>query len=112
MKAKDLSVLIFVIMVVAMMIIPLPNLLLDILLIINISLSLLILMVAMNTKEPLDFSIFPTVILLATLFRLALNVSTTRSILANADGGVVIETFGSFVIGGQRGYWFCCLPYS
>ncbi len=101
MKAKDLSVLIFVIMIVAMMIIPLPSLLLDVLLIINISLSLMILLVSMNTKEPLDFSIFPTVLLLATLFRLALNVSTTRSILANADGGVVIETFGSFVIGGN-----------
>ncbi len=101
MKAKDLSVLIFVIMIVGMMIVPLPNLLLDILLIINISLSLMILLVAMNTKEPLDFSIFPTVLLLATLFRLSLNVSTTRSILSNADAGVVIETFGSFVIGGN-----------
>ena len=88
-------------MIVGMMIIPLPNLLLDILLILNISLSLMILLIAMNTKEPLDFSIFPTVLLLTTLFRLALNVSTTRSILSNADAGVVIETFGSFVIGGN-----------
>jgi flagellar biosynthesis protein FlhA len=90
-----------VIMIVAMMIIPLPLILLDFLLIINISVSLMILMVAMNTKEPLDFSIFPTAILIATLFRLALNVSTTRSILSNADGGRVIETFGSFVVGGS-----------
>ncbi|ETI69335.1 flagellar biosynthesis protein FlhA [Neobacillus vireti] len=101
MKTKDVSVLIVVIMIVAMMIIPLPTLLLDFLLIINISVSLLILMVAMNTKEPLDFSIFPTALLIATLFRLALNVSTTRSILSNADGGKVIETFGSFVVGGS-----------
>jgi flagellar biosynthesis protein FlhA len=84
-----------------MMIIPLPTLLLDFLLIFNISLSLMILLVAMNTKEPLDFSIFPTAILITTLFRLALNVSTTRSILSKADGGKVIETFGSFVIGGS-----------
>lgn len=101
MKSKDLSVLLLVILIVSMMIIPLPTLLLDFLLICNISLSLLILLVAMNTKEPLDFSIFPTALLITTLFRLALNVSTTRSILSNADGGKVIETFGSFVIGGN-----------
>ncbi|MCH6266812.1 flagellar biosynthesis protein FlhA [Neobacillus citreus] len=101
MKAKDLSVLIVVLLIVTMMIIPLPTLLLDVLLIFNISVSLLILLVAMNTKEPLDFSIFPTALLLTTLFRLALNVSTTRSILSKADGGRVIETFGSFVIGGS-----------
>ncbi|QCJ42406.1 flagellar biosynthesis protein FlhA [Bacillus sp. S3] len=101
MKAKDISVLIVVILIVAMMIIPLPTLLLDFLLICNISVSLLILLVAMNTKEPLEFSIFPTALLLTTLFRLALNVSTTRSILSKADGGQVIETFGSFVVGGS-----------
>ncbi|MEH7107165.1 MULTISPECIES: flagellar biosynthesis protein FlhA [Bacillaceae] len=101
MKAKDISVLLVVILIVTMMIIPLPTMLLDFLLIINISISLLILLVAMNTKEPLEFSIFPTALLLTTLFRLALNVSTTRSILSKADGGHVIETFGSFVIGGS-----------
>lgn len=101
MKAKDISVLMVVILIVAMMIIPLPTLLLDFLLIINISVSLMILLVAMNTKEPLEFSIFPTAILLTTLLRLALNVSTTRSILSHADGGEVIEAFGSFVIGGN-----------
>lgn len=101
MKIKDLAVPIVVILIVAMMIIPLPTLLLDFLLIFNISLSIMILLVAMNTKEALEFSIFPTVLLLATLFRLALNVSTTRSILSKADGGAVIETFGSFVIGGN-----------
>ncbi|MDQ0199543.1 flagellar biosynthesis protein FlhA [Neobacillus ginsengisoli] len=101
MKTKDFSVLIVVILIVSMMIIPLPTILLDFLLIINISVSMMILLVAMNTKEPLDFSIFPTAILLTTLFRLALNVSTTRSILSKADGGKVIETFGSFVIGGN-----------
>jgi len=101
MKKSDFSVLILVILIVAMMIIPLPTILLDFLLIINISISLLILLVAMNTKEPLDFSIFPTALLITTLFRLALNVSTTRSILSKADGGAVIETFGSFVVGGN-----------
>jgi flagellar biosynthesis protein FlhA len=101
MKTKDISVLVVVILIVAMMIIPLPTILLDFLLICNISISLLILLVAMNTKEALEFSIFPTALLLTTLFRLALNVSTTRSILSKADGGRVIETFGSFVIGGS-----------
>ncbi|CRK80900.1 flagellar biosynthesis protein FlhA [Neobacillus massiliamazoniensis] len=101
MKAKDVSVLFVVILIVAMMIIPMPTFILDFLLICNISVSLMILLVAMNTKEPLEFSIFPTALLLTTLFRLALNVSTTRSILSNADGGKVIDTFGSFVIGGN-----------
>lgn len=101
MKTKDISVLIVVILIVSMMIIPMPTILLDFLLIINISLSMMILLVAMNAKEPLEFSIFPTALLLTTLFRLALNVSTTRSILSKADGGKVIETFGSFVIGGN-----------
>ncbi|HJV47272.1 MAG TPA: flagellar biosynthesis protein FlhA [Bacillota bacterium] len=101
MKIKDFSVLVVVILIVTMMIIPLPTLLLDFLLICNICISLTILLVAMNTREPLDFSIFPTALLITTLFRLALNVSTTRSILSKADGGKVIETFGSFVIGGS-----------
>lgn len=101
MKLKDLSVLIAVIMIVVMMVIPLPTLLLDFLLIVNIALALTILLVAMNTKEPLEFSIFPSLLLLTTLFRLALNVSTTRSILTNADGGKVIEAFGNFVVGGN-----------
>ncbi|GAB7388234.1 flagellar biosynthesis protein FlhA [Bacillaceae bacterium] len=101
MKFKDFSVLLAVILIVAMMVIPLPTILLDFLLIINISLSLTILLVAMNTKEPLEFSIFPSLLLLTTLYRLALNVSTTRSILANAEAGDVIEAFGSFVVQGN-----------
>src|SRR5690606_39786493 len=76
-----------VIMIVVMMVIPLPPLLLDVLIMINISLAMTILLVAMNTKEALQFSIFPTLLLLTTLFRLGLNVSTTRSILTNQTGG-------------------------
>ncbi|MFP3489784.1 FHIPEP family type III secretion protein, partial [Staphylococcus sp. SIMBA_130] len=63
--------------------------------------ALTIILVAMNTKEALQFSIFPSLLLLTTLFRLGLNVSTTRSILTNKTGGQVIETFGSFVVGGS-----------
>ncbi len=84
-----------------MLIIPLPPFLLDVLIIFNISLSLLILLVAISTKDALEFSIFPTLLLLVTLFRLGLSVSTTRSILGNAEAGNVIDTFGSFVIGGN-----------
>jgi flagellar biosynthesis protein FlhA len=101
MKLKDFTVLIAVMMIVVMMVIPLPTFMLDILLILNISISIMILLVGMNTKEPLDFSIFPSLLLLTTLFRLALNVSSTRSILTNAKAGHVIEAFGQFVIGGN-----------
>lgn len=98
---REFGVLVAVIMVVIMMVLPLPTLLLDILIILNISLSLTILLVAMNIKDSLNFAIFPSLLLLTTLFRLALNVSTTRSILSNADGGDVIAAFGNFVVGGQ-----------
>ncbi len=101
MKIRDFAILVSVIMIVVMMVIPLPPLLLDFLIMINLSLSITILLVAMNTKEPLQFSIFPTLLLLTTLFRLALNVSTTRSILTERTGGQVIETFGNFVVGGS-----------
>ena len=101
MKIRDLGVLAAVIMIVAMLIIPLPTWLLSFLIIINITLSLLVLLVAMNMKEALDFAIFPSIILLLTLFRLGLSISTTRAILANGDAGDVVETFGEFVTGGN-----------
>ncbi|MFB5660548.1 flagellar biosynthesis protein FlhA [Alteribacillus sp. HJP-4] len=101
MGAREFSVLFGVILIVIMLIIPLPTVILDILIIVNISLALIIILVSMNTKEPLEFSIFPTLLLLVTLFRLGLNVSTTRSILGNAEAGNVIETFGNFVIQGS-----------
>jgi flagellar biosynthesis protein FlhA len=101
MSLKNLGVLMAVIMIVAMMVIPLPTIMLDILLLINLSISIMILLITMNTKEPLEFSIFPALLLLTTLFRLALNVSSTRTILSTAKAGAVIETFGDFVIGGN-----------
>jgi flagellar biosynthesis protein FlhA len=100
-KFKDSAVLVFIVLIVIMLVIPLPTLLLDFLIIINMTLALAILMVAMNTREALQFSIFPTLLLVATLFRLALNVSTTRAILSQGYGGRVIEAFGHFVIGGN-----------
>jgi len=101
MKIKDLAVLVAIIGIVMMMIVPVNVHMLDFLLIINISLALTMLLVAMNTKEALQFSIFPSLLLITTLFRLALNVSTTRNILANAHAGKVVETFGSFVAQGN-----------
>lgn len=100
-RLQDLGVLAAVILIVLMMVIPLPPGVLDFLIFLNISLSLLILLVAMNTREPIEFAIFPSLLLLTTLFRLGLNVSTTRAILTDANAGKVVHTFGSFVIGGQ-----------
>lgn len=99
MKARDLSVLLGVILIIIMLIIPLPGWLLSILILCNITLALIVILVSMNTQEALQFSIFPSLLLLLTLFRLGLNVSTTRSILSEADAGGVVETFGTFVIG-------------
>ena len=99
MKLRDLSVLLGVILIIIMLVIPLPGWLLSVLILCNISLALIVILVSMNIQEPLQFSIFPSLLLLLTLFRLGLNVSTTRSILATADAGGVVDTFGSFVIG-------------
>ncbi|NGM81136.1 flagellar biosynthesis protein FlhA [Paenibacillus sp. 7124] len=101
MKAKDLTVLIGIIGIVLMMILPIPSGLLDFLLIVNISIALTIILVAMNTKEPLQFSIFPSLLLITTLFRLALNISTTKLILAEGNAGSVVATFGGWIARGQ-----------
>src|SRR3954454_22477815 len=101
MSAREVIVFVSVIMIVAMLIIPLPTWLLSILLIINISLALLVLLTSMNMTEPLQFSVFPSLLLLLTLFRLGLNISTTRAILTHGDAGGVVETFGSFGVGGN-----------
>ncbi|MFD1888366.1 flagellar biosynthesis protein FlhA [Paenibacillus wenxiniae] len=101
MKKKDLVVLVGVIGIIMMMILPIPTWLLDVLLIVNISLAMIILLIAMNTKEALEFSIFPAMLLITTLFRLALNISTTKLILGQANAGSVVATFGSWIAGGQ-----------
>ncbi|MFC5568446.1 FHIPEP family type III secretion protein, partial [Rubellimicrobium aerolatum] len=84
-----------------MMVVPIPKGLLDILLVINISIAVMILLIAMNTQDALNFSIFPTLLLITTIFRLALNISTTRLILSEGKAGHVVQTFGEFVAGGQ-----------
>ncbi|MCF7755180.1 flagellar biosynthesis protein FlhA [Paenibacillus xylanexedens] len=101
MKIKDIAVLAGIIGIVLMMILPIPPWLLDLLLVVNISIALMILLVAMNSKEALQFSIFPALLLITTLFRLALNISTTKLILGDGDAGAVVATFGSWIAGGQ-----------
>src|SRR4051812_10595769 len=84
-----------------MLVVPLPAAVLDLLLGFNITSSLLILLVSMQIKRPLDFAVFPSLVLIATLMRLALNVSSTRLVLSDGYAGKVIESFGHFVIGGS-----------
>ncbi len=101
MKFGDILVVLAVIAIVIMIIIPIPLGALDVLLSFNISLALLILVIAMYTQEALQFSIFPSILLLTTLFRLALNITTTRYILSSGNAGSLIDTFGNFVMQGN-----------
>ncbi|OWA33777.1 flagellar biosynthesis protein FlhA [Saccharibacillus sp. O16] len=101
MKKTDIVVLAGVLGIVLMMILPIPTWLLDVLIVINISAAMLIMLLAMSTKEALQFSIFPALLLITTLFRLSLNISTTKLILGKADAGSVVRTFGEFVAGGE-----------
>ena len=100
-KNNDIVLAIGLVIIVVMMVIPIPAPCLDLLLTINISLAVVILLVCLYTQEPLDYSSFPTVLLIATLFRLGLNVSSTRLILLNGQAGNVISAFGQFVVGGN-----------
>jgi flagellar biosynthesis protein FlhA len=90
-----------VVAIVCMLVVPLPPFLLDLLLVVNIAGSVLILLVSMQVQKALDFAVFPSLLLVATLFRLALNVSATRLVLLHGHAGKVIEAFGSFVVGGS-----------
>ena len=89
----------FVVLIIFLLIIPLPTWMLDLMFILNISISFIILLTSLYIKEPLEFSIFPSILLITTLFRIGLNVSSTRKILTNhGNAGQVIKTFGEFVI--------------
>lgn len=100
-KSPDLLLALGVLLIIGLLIIPLPTFLLDLLLATNISLSVLILLVAVYLIRPLDFSSFPTILLITTLFRLGLNVTATRLILGQAEAGKIIQAFGTFVISGN-----------
>ncbi len=101
MKFADVFIAFIIVAVVLLIILPLNEVMMDILLTINLSLSLVILFVTLYIKEPLDFAVFPSVLLITTLFRLALNISSTKLILGKGSAGRVIETFGNFVVQGN-----------
>lgn len=102
MSALKNVVILFVVMIIGFIVIPLPTFLLDFMFIVSIAISLSILLITMFIRGPLEFSIFPSLLLITTLLRLALNISSTRLILSNqGQAGKVIETFGTFVLGGN-----------
>ena len=100
-QRSDVAVAVLLVLIIFMMILPLPTLLIDILIAMNMGLAIILLMLAVYLPSPLAFSTFPSVLLLSTLFRLALSISTTRMILTEADAGDIIQTFGEFVVGGN-----------
>lgn len=97
----EIFIVLGIVFVVGLLVLPLPPFLLDLFLALSIGASLLTLLVALYAERKLDFSSFPTVLLILTLYRLALNVSSTRLILGSGEGGRVIEAFGEFVVGGN-----------
>ncbi|MGO5114643.1 flagellar biosynthesis protein FlhA [Candidatus Avoscillospira sp. LCP25S3_F1] len=101
-KILNNAISLMVVVIVLFLVIPLPAFMLDVLIIVNISMSILILMITMNIKETLEFSIFPSLLLITTLFRLGLNVSSTRLILSEGgNAGVVIKSFGTLITRGN-----------
>ncbi|KPK32934.1 MAG: flagellar biosynthesis protein FlhA, partial [Nitrospira bacterium SG8_35_1] len=105
-KREDVAVAIMMVSVIGVMLMPMPPFLLDMLLTLSISLSVTILITSIYIKKPMDFSVLPSLLLMATLYRLSLNVATTRLILLRGNegssaAGQVIESFGNFVVGGN-----------
>lgn len=100
-RHSDLALVGLLVAVIALMIMPLPTALVDTLIGANLALSFAIMMMTMYVRTPLEFSSFPTMLLFTTLFRVGLNITTTRLILLNADAGEIIQTFGEFALGGN-----------
>lgn len=100
-RVADFALVIGVVAIVAMMILPLPTLLIDALVALNITFGVMLLLTALYIRGPLDFSAFPSILLVSTLFRLALSIATTRMILTHGHAGNIIETFGEMVAGGN-----------
>lgn len=98
---NDIVLAVLIVGIIFMMILPLPTLLVDVLIGVNMTLSAILLMVAMYLPSPLAFSSFPSVLLVTTLFRLGISIATTRLILLDGDAGHIVETFGNFVVGGN-----------
>ncbi|EFL91881.1 type III secretion system apparatus protein [Candidatus Regiella insecticola LSR1] len=98
---QDIFLAIMLLVAIFMMILPLPTALVDVLIVINLALSVTLLMIAIYLRDPLDFSVFPSLLLITTLYRLALTISTSRLVLLQHDAGEIVEAFGQFVVGGN-----------
>lgn len=100
-RRSDVALALLLVAIIAMMILPMPTLLIDILIGLNMSIAILLMMLGIYISHPLAISSFPSILLLTTLFRLSLAIATTRLILLEADAGHIIQTFGEFVVGGN-----------
>ncbi|MEX2373669.1 MAG: FHIPEP family type III secretion protein, partial [Dehalococcoidia bacterium] len=100
-RNSDVAMALAVVMIIALMVIPIPPALLSLLIVVNMAAAITILLISMYTQDILSFSVFPSLLLLTTLFRLGINIASTRLILLTGDAGSVIDAFGSFVIGGS-----------
>jgi flagellar biosynthesis protein FlhA len=100
-RSKDMAMAGALVVIVALMLVPLPPIMLDVLIALNMAISIGVMLMSMYISSPMEFSVFPTVLLMITLFRLGLNIATSRQILLTADGGGVISTFGNLIVGGN-----------
>jgi flagellar biosynthesis protein FlhA len=100
-RSKDIAMIFSLVVIVGLLLIPLPTFLVDVMLAFSIALSIGIILMTVFINEPMEFSVFPTVLLLITLLRLGINIAIMRSILLHADAGKIVETFGNLIIGGD-----------
>lgn len=98
---QDIFLAIMLLVAIFMMILPLPTVMVDVLIAINLAFSVILLMISIYLRDPLEFSVFPSLLLITTLYRLALTISTTRLVLLQHDAGEIVEAFGQFVVGGN-----------
>jgi len=100
-RSKDMVMALCLVLIIALMLIPLPPVMIDLLIAVSIALSIGIILMTMYISQPMEFSVFPTVLLLVTLLRLGINISISRSILLNGEAGQIIATFGNLIVGGN-----------
>lgn len=109
---QDIFLAVMLLVAVFMMILPLPTTMVDLLIAINLAFSVILLMISIYLRDPLEFSVFPSLLLITTLYRLALTISTTRLVLLQHDAGEIVEAFGQFVVGGNLAVGMIILPLS
>ena len=100
-RRSDVALALLLVAIIAMMILPMPTLVMDMLIALNMSIAILLMMLGIYISHPLAISSFPSILLLTTLFRLSLGIATTRLILLEGDAGHIVQTFGEFVVGGN-----------